>query len=69
MGRELRDYLKSLSQQNGDRVTLKIVDTDRYGRKVALVFAGGKLLQAEQIKSGIMAYVTVLTTFASDKVK
>lgn len=56
LGNESRDYLKSLIAQNGDRVTLKIVDTDRYGRKVAEVFAEGKFLQAEQVKSG-MAYV------------
>lgn len=56
LGEESRDYLKSLIAQNGDCVTLKIVDTDRYGRKVAEVFAGSKFLQAEQVKSG-MAYM------------
>lgn len=56
LGKESRDYLKSLIVQNGDRVALKIVDTDRYGRKVAEVFAGSKFLQAEQVKGG-MAYV------------
>jgi endonuclease YncB( thermonuclease family) len=56
LGKESRDYLKSLITQNGSRVTLKIVDTDRYGRKVAEVFAGSKFLQAEQVKSG-MVYV------------
>ena len=40
----------------GDRVTLKIVDTDHYVRKVAEVFAGTKFLQTEQAKGG-MAYV------------
>lgn len=50
------DRLKSLIAQNGDRVTLKILDTDRYGRKVAKVFAGSRFLQAEQVKGG-MAYV------------
>lgn len=56
LGKESRDYLKSIIQHNGDRVTLKVVDTDRYGRRVAEVFAGGKFLQAEQVKSG-MAYL------------
>lgn len=56
LGKESRDFLKSLIVQNGDRVTLKIVDTDRYGRKVAEVFSGGKFLQSEQVKGG-MAYV------------
>lgn len=56
LGEESRDHLKSIIQQNDDRVTLKIVDTDRYGRRVAEVFAGGKLLQTEQVRSG-MAYV------------
>jgi endonuclease YncB( thermonuclease family) len=55
-GKESRDHLKSIIEQNGDRVTLRIVDTDRYGRKIAEVFAGGKFLQAEQVQSG-MAYV------------
>jgi endonuclease YncB( thermonuclease family) len=54
LGKESRDYLKSLVEQN--RVTLKIVDTDRYGRRVAEVFVGGKLVQAEQVRSG-MAYI------------
>jgi len=54
LGKESRDHLKSLVEQN--RVTLKIVDTDRYGRRVAEVFVGGKLVQAEQVKSG-MAYI------------
>jgi len=40
----------------GTHITLKIVDADRYGTKVAEVFAGGKFLQAEQVRSGI-AYI------------
>jgi endonuclease YncB( thermonuclease family) len=51
-----RDNLRSLIAQAGDRVSLKIIDTDRYGRRIAEVFAGGKLLQSEQTSSG-MAYV------------
>ncbi|WP_009630074.1 thermonuclease family protein [Synechocystis sp. PCC 7509] len=53
LGKESRDYLKSLIAQNGNRVTLKIVDTDRYRRKIAEVFSGGKFLQAEQVKGGM----------------
>lgn len=40
----------------GAHITLKIVDAERYGTKVAEVFAGGKFLQAEQVRSG-MAYI------------
>lgn len=56
LGKASRDNLRSLIAQTGDRVSLKIVDTDRYGRRIAEVFAGGKLLQSEQTSSG-MAYV------------
>lgn len=56
LGKASRDNLRSLIAQAGDRVSLKIVDTDRYGRRIAEVFAGGKLLQSEQTSSG-MAYV------------
>lgn len=53
LGKESRDFLKSLIAQNGDRVTLKIVDTDRYGRKVAEVFSpDGKFIQEQQAKAG-----------------
>ncbi len=40
----------------GAHITLKIVDTDCYGRRIAEVFASGKLLQVEQTRSG-RAYV------------
>lgn len=53
LGKESRDFLKSLVAQNGDRVALKIVDTDRYGRKVAEVFSpNGKFIQEQQTKAG-----------------
>jgi endonuclease YncB( thermonuclease family) len=35
---------------------LQIVETDRYGRKVALIYANGKLLNLQQVTDG-MAYV------------
>lgn len=56
LGIQSRDTLKGLIAQAGDRVSLKVVDTDRYGRKVAEVFTGGKLVQLEQVKAG-MVYV------------
>jgi endonuclease YncB( thermonuclease family) len=56
MGVQSRDFLRQLIAAGSDRVSLKVVDTDRYGRKVAEVFTNGKLVQAEQVKSG-MVYV------------
>ncbi|NJK28794.1 MAG: thermonuclease family protein [Acaryochloris sp. SU_5_25] len=56
LGKESRDFLKNLIAQGGDRVMLNIVDTDRYGRQVAEVFANGQLVQAQQVQQG-MAYV------------
>ncbi len=56
LGEESRNHLRSLIKSAGSQVQLQIVDTDRYGRRVALVYAGGKLLQVEQVKSGL-AYV------------
>jgi endonuclease YncB( thermonuclease family) len=56
LGKESRDFLKNLIARGGDRVTLNIVDTDRYGRQVAEVFANGQLVQAQQVQQG-MAYV------------
>jgi len=58
LGKASRDHLQRLIDQAGDRVTLKIVDTDRYGRQVAEVYTTRpkRLLQEAQIQAG-MAYV------------
>jgi micrococcal nuclease len=36
----------------GDRVSLKVVDRDRYGRQVAGVYAGGQFVQAQMVGAG-----------------
>jgi endonuclease YncB( thermonuclease family) len=56
LGYKSRDNLRSLIAQNNNRVRLQIVETDRYGRKVALIYANGKLLNLQQVTDG-MAYV------------
>jgi micrococcal nuclease len=55
LGYQSRDNLLKLISQSGDRVRLQIVDTDRYGRKVALIYANGKLINSQQVTDG-MAY-------------
>lgn len=60
-GEESKANLQRLINQAGGRVLVSVVDTDRYGRRVAEVFTvlgngEEKLLQEEQLKSGL-AYV------------
>ncbi len=58
LGKASRDNLRKLIDQAADRVSLQILNTDRYGRKVAEVYTihPKQLLQEAQIKSGF-AYV------------
>ncbi|MBD2101542.1 thermonuclease family protein [Leptolyngbya sp. FACHB-261] len=57
LGKASRDHLRMLINQADGQVQVKIMDTDRYGRRVAEVFTRGqKFLQAEQAQAG-MAYV------------
>lgn len=61
LGEESKANLQRLINQAGDRVLLSVVDTDRYGRKVAEVFTvlgdgQEQFLQEEQLKAG-MSYV------------
>lgn len=56
LGQASRDYLRSLISKADNKVQLLVVDTDRYGRKVAEVFADSKLIQSQQTEAG-MAYV------------
>jgi micrococcal nuclease len=57
MGRQSRDFLRSLLDKSGNQVYLQVVDRDRYGRQVALVFtAQGELVQERQASAG-MVYV------------
>lgn len=61
LGEESKANLQRLINQAGERVLLSVVDTDRYGRKVAEVFTvlgdgQEQFLQEEQLKAG-MSYV------------
>lgn len=56
LGIASRDHLRQLIKASDNRVSLKISGRDRYDRKVAEVFAKGKLLQTEQVRTGL-AYV------------
>ncbi|PSB04929.1 thermonuclease family protein [Merismopedia glauca] len=56
LGYQSRDNLLKLISQSNNRIQLQIVDTDRYGRKVALIYTNGKLLNLQQVTDG-MAYV------------
>jgi endonuclease YncB( thermonuclease family) len=52
LGVQSRDYLRQLIAASGDRVALKVVGKKSYGRMVAEVYTGGKLVQLEQVQSG-----------------
>ena len=53
LGEASRDHLRSLVNKVNQQVVLAIVDTDRYGRKVAEVSSiNSRILNVEQIKSG-----------------
>lgn len=53
-GRLARNRLTQLIHQAGDRVALTVVDTDRYGRKVADVrLSNGALVQEILIREGL----------------
>lgn len=57
LGNESKDNLQKLIDEAQGKVQLSIVDTDRYGRKVAEVFTvlenQEKFLQEEQVMSGL----------------
>ena len=47
-----RDYLRSLLSQAGNRLRVKVVDRDRYGRTVAELYTDAGLVQLQQVKAG-----------------
>lgn len=55
-GAEAKDELRSLVSARGDVVTLLPQQTDRYGRTVAEVYAGGQNVNLEMVRLG-RAYV------------
>ncbi len=62
LGTESKDNLQELIDEANSEVHISIVDTDRYGRKVAEVFTvlenQEKFLQEEQVKSGLAYHYT-----------
>ncbi len=53
-GKQARDRLTGLIEQGGDRVALTVVDSDRYGRKVAEVrLRDGTLVQEVLAREGL----------------
>lgn len=60
LGQQSKANLQRLIDQAGGEVLISVVDTDRYGRKVAEVFTSNNdaetFLQEEQLKAGL-AYV------------
>ena len=64
LGIESRDYLRSLLENNGNQVFLNITNTDRYGRKVAVLYLkNGESVQEHQVKNG---WVYPYEQYASD---
>jgi len=55
LGKESRDYLRSLLAKQGNKVKLNIITTDRYGRAIAEVWSGAELVQSLMAVKG-MAY-------------
>lgn len=54
MGKLARDRLTQLIEQGGDRVALTVMDSDRYGRKVAQVrLPDGTLVQEVLAREGL----------------
>ncbi|HEY9874489.1 MAG TPA: thermonuclease family protein [Candidatus Obscuribacterales bacterium] len=53
MGEQARNYLRSLIVSANNQVSIKVVDSDRYGRKVSVVYAGGEILQEKLAGQGL----------------
>jgi micrococcal nuclease len=49
-----RDYLRSLLNRANNQVSINAVDTDRFGRTVAEVYANGQLVQLQQVRDGMV---------------
>lgn len=50
-GLESRDYLRSLIPSGAD-IRLRLMDTDRYGRRVAEIYKGDTNINLEMVKAG-----------------
>jgi endonuclease YncB( thermonuclease family) len=49
-----RNHLRSLLNWANNQVSINAVDTDRFGRTVAEVYANGQLVQLQQVKDGMV---------------
>jgi micrococcal nuclease len=49
-----RDHLRSLLNRANNQVSINAVDTDRFGRIVAEVYANGQLVQLQQVQAGMV---------------
>ena len=53
LGQESRNYLRSMINEAGGKVKVKIIDTDRYGRSVAELWTKFGLLQSRMAATGM----------------
>ena len=53
LGRESRDYLRNLLSRHNNQVRLDVTNTDRYGRKIAVLhLPNGEIVQEMQVREG-----------------
>jgi len=53
LGQESRNYLRSMINEAGGKVKVKIINTDRYGRSVAEIWTKSGLLQSRMAAAGM----------------
>lgn len=53
LGQESRNYLRSMINEAGGKVKVKIINTDRYGRSVAELWTKSGLLQSRMAATGM----------------
>jgi len=53
LGQESRNYLRSMINEAGGKVKIKILDVDRYGRSVAELWTKSGLLQSRMTAAGM----------------
>ena len=53
LGQESRNYLRSMVNEAGGKVKVKVINTDRYGRSVAELWTKSGLLQSRMTTAGM----------------
>src|SRR4028118_310579 len=53
LGQESRHYLRSMINEAGGKVKVKVIDTDRYGRSVSELWTKSGLLQSRMTAAGM----------------